>query len=256
MADIWRYRRWVWRSAVSDLHNRYAGSGLGVFWNIISPLVMLCVYVFIFTQLLVQGGNSNRLFALYVTCGFLPWVTFADGLNRSTQSFLTNSVYLKKLAVPEIVFVAQTALSTFFSMCIAVTLLICLAVVLGQGPSPSWLLIPVVVVLWQGLGFGLGMLLATINVFFRDVTQIVSVLIQIWMWSVPVIYLEDMLPAGYRWTLPFNPAYPFVVGLRAAVMDTPAPFWIGGAMLGWTLLASIIGAIVLVGLRSELRDVL
>jgi lipopolysaccharide transport system permease protein len=175
---------------------------------------------------------------------------------RGTQTFLTNAVYLKKVAIPEVVFVAQTGLSALLSMVIAVCLLLALAMVLGQTPSLTWLFIPGIVVLWQGFGFGLSLVLSTINVFFRDVGQLLGVLLQIWMWSVPIVYFEDVLPSAYRATLPFNPAYPFVVALRAAVMDTAAPWWLAGAMLGWVALALVAGGVVMSNLRSELRDVL
>src|SRR5436309_697027 len=132
MTDIWRYRTWIWESALSDLRNRYAGSSLGVFWNVVNPLIMLGIYVFIFTSLISSRAgnsvNSSVVFPLYLTCGFLPWITFADGLMRCTQTFLTNAVYLKKVAIPEVVFVAQAGLSALFSMVIAVCLLLMLAV--------------------------------------------------------------------------------------------------------------------------------
>jgi lipopolysaccharide transport system permease protein len=260
MTDIWRYRNWIWESALSDLRNRYAGSSLGVFWNVVNPLIMLGIYVFIFTTLIGSrvgtSGTSSVLFPLYLTCGFLPWITFSDGLIRCTQTFLTNAVYLKKVAIPEVVFVAQTGLSALLSMTIAVGLLLALAIVVGQPPSWTWLLLPAIIVLWQGFGFGLSLVLSTINVFFRDVGQLVGVLTQIWMWSVPIVYFEEVLPPGYRAALPFNPAYPFVVGLRAAVMSTPAPLWLGGAMFCWVALALLVGSVVLHRLQSELRDVL
>jgi lipopolysaccharide transport system permease protein len=112
------------------------------------------------------------------------------------------------------------------------------------------------VVAWQGFGFGLGLLLGTVNVFFRDVGQIMTVVLQIWMWSVPIIYLEDMLPTAYRATLPFNPVYPFVSAFRSAILDSMPPPWIWAAMLGWALVAVLVGSAVLAALRSEIRDVL
>jgi lipopolysaccharide transport system permease protein len=139
-------------------------------------------------------------------------------------------------------------------MCIAVALLPLLALFLGQPPSWAWLLLPAIVVLWQAFGFGLGLALSTINVFFRDVSQILIVLLQVWMWSVPIVYLEDMLPDPYRGLVAFNPAYPFVTALRSAVMDSVAPAWIWAAMLGWATLAIVIGSGVIFRLRGEIRD--
>jgi lipopolysaccharide transport system permease protein len=260
MRDLWHYRLWIWHTAWSDLRHRYAGSSLGMFWNIVNPLAMLAVYVFILTQMLTPRlgslGRDASGFALYLTCGFLPWITFSDGIVRSAQTFVRNAAHLKKMAIPEIVFVAQTGMSTLLSMLLVDVLLVGLAVLLGQPIGWSWLLLPLIAVVWQGFGFGLGLTLSSINAFFRDVAQILTVLLQIWMWSVPVIYLEEMLPAAYRATLPFNPLYPFVYALRAAVLQEAVPTWIYAAMCGWTALALVTGRVVLRLLQTEIRDVL
>src|SRR4051794_35719193 len=172
MRDLWRYRDWIWRSAISDLRHRYAGSGLGVFWNVLTPLAMLIIYTFVFTNVLVprfaQSTMPAYLFSLYLSAGFLPWATFTDGLARGSTALLTHSVHLKKLPIPEQVFVAQVAVSSTLSMLMIVVLLFGLALVLGQRPVWTWLLMPVVALLWQAFGFGLSFVLATLNSFFRD----------------------------------------------------------------------------------------
>jgi lipopolysaccharide transport system permease protein len=260
MSELWYHRRWIWEAAVSDLRHRYAGSALGMFWNIVMPITMLAVYVLIFTRLLgprsAANGVSSSFFVLYLSCGFLPWITFTDGLVRSAQSFLTNAVYLKKLAIPEVVFVAQTTVSATLSMFIAVALLPILVLVMGQPASWSWLLLPVIVVIWQTFGFGLGLALSAINVFFRDVAQILTVLLQVWMWSIPIVYFEDFMPAAYRPIFQLNPAYPFVTALRDTMLAADPPRWLWAAMAGWTLLALLVGGAILRGLRAELRDLL
>lgn len=261
MRSLWRYRRFIWTAALNDLRHRYAGSGLGVFWNVATPLAMMTIYTFVFSTALAPrfgaAGVTPGSFPLYLSAGFLPWVAFVDCVTRGTQSLVANSVYLKKLPIPEQVFVAQTAVSAVLGMLISVGLLIGLALVFGQSPQWTWLLLPVVVVLWQGFGFGLALALSTLNVFFRDVGQVLSVLLQIWMWSVPIVYLEDMLPQGYRAGLSFNPAYPFVRALRDAYLyaELPPP-WMWGAMLGWGLVTVSVGWMLLGRFRTEIRDAL
>ena len=261
MRSFWRYRRFIWTAALSDLRHRYAGSGLGVFWNVVTPLAMMTIYTFVFSSALGprygSTGSASGPFPLYLSAGFLPWVAFADCVTRGTQAFVVNSVYLKKLPIPEHVFVAQTAVSALLGMLIAVGLLIGLALLFGQSPHWTWLLLPLVVVLWQGFGFGLALGLSTLNVFFRDIGQVLGVFLQIWMWSVPIVYLEEMLPEAYRAGLPFNPAYPFVRALRDTYLyaELPPP-WVWGAMLGWGLAAGALGWALLGRLRVEIRDAL
>jgi ABC-type polysaccharide/polyol phosphate export permease len=110
---------------------------------------------------------------------------------------------------------------------------------------------------FREFGFGLALGLSTLNVFFRDIGQVLGVLLQIWMWSLPIVYVEEMLPEGYRAGLPFNPAYPFVRTLRALYLEAaPPPAWMWGAMLGWGLVVGALGWLLLRRLRPEIRDVL
>jgi lipopolysaccharide transport system permease protein len=259
---LWEHRGFIWNSAVADLRHRYAGSALGMFWNVLTPLAMMVMYTLIFSSIFSSRLNADRgqgavPFALYLSAGFLPWAAFADGIMRGAQALLANATYLKKLPVPEHVFSAQAATSATFGMLIAVGLVVCLALALGQRPHWTWLLLPLVTIAWQFFGFGLGMFLGTLNTFFRDVGQILGVVLQLWMWSLPVVYPEDALPAAYRATLVFNPAYPFLSALRSSLLDgVPPAAWTWLAMLGWDVLAALAGYALLHRFRSELRDVL
>jgi lipopolysaccharide transport system permease protein len=258
---LWVHRGYIWETALSDLRHRYAGSGLGVFWNVLTPLAMLALYTFIFTRVLTPGTTGDPfagdLFVLYLGSGFLPWGAFADCVARGTNALVGNAIFLKKMPIPEQVFVAQAAVSAALAMLIVEALLVLLALFRGQPPHWSWLLLPVVGVLWQVFGFGLGLFLGTLNVFFRDIAQVLTVLFQIWMWSLPVIYLEEVLPAAYRDLLPLNPAYPFLRSLRDVYLGTQLPeLWLWLAMLAWAAAACAVGLSVVAQLRSEIRDVL
>jgi lipopolysaccharide transport system permease protein len=261
MVGLWRYRRFVWDAALSDLRYRYAGSGLGVFWNVLTPLAMLALYTIIFAGMLAPrvsiGGRGAEAFVLYLGSGFLPWGGFVDGVVRGTQSLVGNAAYLKKMPIPEQVFVAQSAVTATLGMLISFVLLVGLALLLNQPPRLTWLLLPLVAVVWQTFGFGLALALGTLNVFFRDIAQLLGVAFQIWMWSLPVIYVEDILPLEYRQIVAFNPAYPFVRAIRDAFLTGQVPdmsVWL--AMLGWSVLALAVGLAILTRLRTEVRDLL
>lgn len=261
MRGLWTYRRFIWDTALADLRYRYAGSGLGVFWNVLTPLAMLAVYVVVFGSVFTQPATTGTLaaspFVLYLSAGFLPWGAFVDCLTRGTNALVTNATYLRKMPIPEQVFVAQAAGSAALGMLIAIGLLVVAALALGQPPRWTWLALPVVGVLWQGLGFGFALALGTLNVFFRDVSPIVAVVLQILMWSVPIVYPETLLPAAYRAVLPFNPVYPFLVAFRSAYLDgSLAPAWTWAAMLTWGVLMTGVGYWILAHLRAEVRDVL
>jgi ABC-type polysaccharide/polyol phosphate export permease len=259
MRSLWSYRSWIWHAALSDFTYRYAGSGLGVLWNVVTPLAMLVVYAVVFTEFAGQrfGTGSASAYVLYLSSGFLPWAAFADCLFRTTNAFVAGAPYLKKMAVPEHLFVAQAAVSATFGMLIALVLLGGMALVLRQPVSWTWLLLPAIGILWQSFGFGLGLVLSTLNAFYRDVGQVLVVALQVWMWSVPVVYPEEILPAGYRSALVLNPAYPYLRALRETYLYGRVPDvleW--AALVGWSLTAIAVGYAVLRTLRSDVRDAL
>jgi ABC-type polysaccharide/polyol phosphate export permease len=261
MTDLWRHRAFIWDAAVADLRYRYAGSSLGVLWNVLTPLAMLALYTIIFTGFMAprfgEAGLSSVKFVLYLSSGFLPWIAFSDGLVRSSQALVAKATYLKRMPVPEQVFIAQASLSAMLVMFISVALLIGLALVLGQPPLLSWLLLPAVVCCWQLFGFGMSLTLATINVFFRDVAQALTVLFQIWMWSLPVIYIEDVLPSFYHRLLALNPGYPFVRAFRAAYFgEVSVDPVLLVSMVAWIAVALAVGFLVVRGLRPDVRDAL
>lgn len=256
--NLYRYRWYIVRNALNDLRFRYAGTGLGIFWNILSPLAQIIIYTTIFSSLMtlkLPGMASGSSFALYLCSGFLPWIAFSECVTRGCNSFVDNANYLKKMPIPEQIFVAQSAMAATFGMLISLLLLIGVSLLLGHPLQWSWLLIPLVAVLFQGLGFGIGLLLSSLNVFFRDIGNILNIVMLLWFWSLPIVYVEDILPAALREILPYIPAYSYIVAFREVFLYGRNPtVWVWLNMLGLAVGASLLGYVVLRKLRPEIRD--
>jgi lipopolysaccharide transport system permease protein len=258
--SIWKYRKFIWKSAARDLWYRYAGSSMGFLWNVINPLFQIAIYTIVFSQLMViriPNLPSGFGFAIYLCAGLIPWFGFSETVSRCTNSFVENAGYLRKLAIPEQVFVAQNAGSSFFSLMIGMTLLVVVCALLGHYPAWSWLSLPVILILLQGFGFGLGLFLGVLNAFFRDISQAVGLFLQLWFWATPIVYTKNILPAGLQDWLFLNPAYPFIHSLQTVIVDQAWPAdsaWVG--MFCLSLVFPVLGYLVLRKLRPELRDVL
>jgi ABC-type polysaccharide/polyol phosphate export permease len=255
--DVLPYHRYIRQNAVRDIRHRYAGTGLGWFWHVVSPVMQIAIYYYVFSKkmhiVFDLPGVENGAFALYLCAGMLPWVSFAEAVIRGTGAFQENASYLKKLPIPGPVFVATTAMTATIQLTITLTLLFLLAIVLGLKPMLTWLLVPVVCVMWQIMGFGLGLLFGTLNVFFRDIIQMLIVFVQIWMWSVPVVYLESDFQI---WAV-VNPPFAFVHSLHELFLWgrlPSAPVWV--AMIIWPTIAATAGLFAYRRLQGELRDVL
>lgn len=255
--NLYRHRGYIWRTAWSEVRNRYAGAGLGAVWNLLQPLSMILIFTVIITGIMTREAQFGAPYPVYLCAALLPWSAFGECINRGTQSFVTHAVYLRKLPIPEQVFVAQSALATGIGLAMSFTVLLVISVALGHYPTWHWLLLPLPIVLLIGMGFGLGMMLGTLNAFIRDVGQVVPIVLQIWFWTYPVVYHIDTMPPWFQTAVQFNPVYPFMETIRALFLhrDVPGPMlWLG--MLGWTTLAGVLGYVVLRKLRPELRDVI
>jgi lipopolysaccharide transport system permease protein len=136
-------------------------------------------------------------------------------------------------------------------------LLLVAALGFGVRITWAWLAVLPMVVLLELLGFGIGLTLGSLNVFFRDIGQALGIALQMWMWLTPVVYLKDVLPLEYRRYLIYNPAFPVIDALHEIVLDGawPEP-WHWGLAAAWAAGATLLGYVVLRKLRPEIRDAL
>lgn len=260
IVNLWRYRGFIGRNALSDLRHRYAGSAAGVAWNVINPLAQILIYSVVFSQIMavrMPGGGPGAGFALYLCAGLLPWAAFSECVLRGASAFVENATYLKKLPIPEQVFVAQNAVAATVFLGISMTLLGAVTLITRGSLSLTWLGVPPVLVLFQGFGFGLGLIFSTLNVFLRDIGQVLSIALQLWMWLTPVVYVEEILPARLQGLVHQNPAYPFIDALHRMIVGGQWPSaWHWPVMLLWAGTAPIVGYLILRHFRPEIRDVL
>jgi lipopolysaccharide transport system permease protein len=258
--DLWGHRRYILAGALRDLKQRYAGSGMGILWHVVTPLAQIVVYFVVFSRFIgARGGGpySAGAYGVFLCAGILPWFVFAECVGRGTTALLANEGYLKKLAVPEGVFVAQTVATSGLTLGLYGVALMVVALFAGLPPRAAWVLIPVVMVLFLGLGFGLALILATVTVFFRDVTQIVSIVLQFWFWLTPIVYHETALGPWLTEVMRWNPPTAYILAVRRLLIEGAVPgvgdwAW----MAGLALLFSALGASILQRLSSDLRDAL
>jgi ABC-type polysaccharide/polyol phosphate export permease len=263
---LYRYRSFIWANALAELRHRYAGTNLGVVWNVLHPLALIAVYAVVFTQVFSEGGRlpvavpgvgANLTFLLFLTSALLPWLAFAECVQRGCNAFSDNAAYLKKLPIPEQVFVAQTAASATMGLVISFSLLLAISLVLGLKPAVQWLLLPLPLLALQILGFGLGLLCGTLNVFFRDIGQLLAVVLQLALWTVPVVYPKEILPAWAQAAMPWHPLYPPLDAIRELFLFRQMPStatWAG--MVVWPALVCTLAWLAFRSLRTEIRDLL
>ncbi len=260
--NLYRHRGYIWRTAWSEVRTRYAGAGLGFLWNVIQPLAMILIFTVVFTSIMrsrsisLPDGRAVH-YTIYLCAAMLPWGAFGECITRGTQAFVSNAIYLRKLPIPEQVFVAQAALGSLIHLAISFAILVAVALVLGHTPTWHWALLPIPAALLIAMAFGIGLVLGTLNAFIRDVGQVVPIVLQIGFWLYPIVYSAEALPQELRDVLILNPVYPFLTAIRDLFISGSLPtagIWLG--MLAWTAATGAVGYLVLRRLRPELRDVI
>lgn len=205
---IWAYRYFIFSSIKTEFYARFVRSRLGGLWLILHPLAQVAIYALILSQVLASklpGIESPYAYAIYLMAGMLAWTLFAEVLSRSLNIFIDNANLIKKIAFPKIALpfiIAGSALLNNLLLFVAILVVFGL---LGHVPSIQLLWIPFLIMLTLGLGLGFGLMLGIINVFIRDMGQIVPIILQFWFWLTPIVYVSSLIPQKYQALLLINP---------------------------------------------------
>lgn len=253
-----KYRGLIWRRALLDLRLKYAAADLGVLWNILHPILLVLVYTFVFTYVLQRGrADAGVPYWLFLCSGLLPWVAFSECVMQGANGFQRAAPYLRRLAVPEEVFIAERALAATLGLAISFVVLLVVALFYGLTPSWHWALLPLALVLLQALGFGIGLTLGTLCVFFRDIPPALPLLLRVGMWTAPVLYPASFIPERVRHFTLAHPVTPYMNAIRDLFLYHTLPaWWLWAMCLGWVVVSVVVGSLVLRALRCEIRDVL
>ena len=244
---------------IRDLKQRYVGSVGGFIWSFIHPIVLLVCYTFVFSVILMlrldpKVGTDN--FPLYLFCGILPWLMFQDTVVRNCGAITDNAALVTKTAIPAEILPIATTLSNLVHHLIG-TIILTVTLVFFHSINLSilWVLLylPILIILAQGLGWGV----ASLNVFFRDTTQIVNVIMVFWFWFTPVFYPIEMVPDSFRPLIAVNPMAVMVSGYRNAFLQLRQPDLEHLLFLvGWALVVYVVGALFFRQSKSAFEEVL
>lgn len=193
----------LWQMVKRDIKGRYIGSTMGIFWSVINPLIMIVIYVTVFSQLIQakwKFGGVEVGYAVYLCTALLPWLWLQESLLASCNSVLANASLLKRTVFPSAVLPPEAIISSWVHFIIAFLLFAIAMIFLGVFPG-IWLLALLPIMALQFLFLlGPAYLLATLNVFVRDTQQIVGAFLTFIFWATPIVYPESIV-AGEATTL-------------------------------------------------------
>jgi len=257
--SLWNYRGFVFGAVKREFQTRYRGSLLGGVWAVINPLAMIIVFTLIFSQVMGNRLPNNRGgafgYSVFLCGALLPWNWFAELLGRLNSVFVENASLMKKASFPRICLPTITLISTAIHFAITFALYIVFLILVGALPGLPLLAFPLVLAIQIALAVGLGLLLGTLNVFFRDVGQFTGVLLQFWFWLTPVIYTDSVLSPSVRGLLWINPMAPVADAYHAIFSAQVLPQW--GSLIYPSVLALFLlglGGVAFLRLAGEIVD--
>ena len=228
-----------------DFKGRYAGSMFGFLWSFVQPLWELALFTFIFSTVLKISplGERTESFAVFLFCGLLPWTAVHQGVFRASTSITDNANLVKKVSFPSELLVLSVVAAAILHEAIALGLFLGVLAVTGAFSWQGLPLLLLVLPLQLALTVGLGLMLGSVNVFFRDISQLLSMVLMGWFYVTPIVYPLGLLPERLRGWIELNPLATVVFLYREALL--------GGLAIPWwdtARLALCSGLVLLVGL--------
>jgi ABC-type polysaccharide/polyol phosphate export permease len=254
LRQLFRYRALVQTLVVRELKARYRGSVLGYFWSFVNPLLLLLVFSFVFTEIMPRGDDVNvEPYAVFMFCGLLPWTWFSSSLMDAANALIVNGNLIKKVMFPAEILPVVSVISNMVHFLFGMPILIGFLIYNSVELHPSELVwFPVVVAVQFILTLGLAMVLSALTVHFRDIKDLLSNLLTLWMFASPIIYPMSFLSARAKGFMDLNPFAHLAISYQE-IFFYPGPFghW------KWLLALAFAGsALFLVGywLFDRLRD--
>jgi lipopolysaccharide transport system permease protein len=248
---VWQYRELIQRLTITDFKTRYQNTFLGFFWSILSPLALALVLYFIFRNIFGQEQN----FAANLLVGVISWRFFAVGTGAALGAIVGKSSLVTKVYIPRYILVISNVLANLLSSLLEyLVLVVMLFFILGKLP-PTIFLFPLVHVLYFFLIYGIGLILSSLFVYFRDLNQIWEILINILFYCTPIIYPLSLVP---NYLLPYymlNPVTQIITIYRnIMVAGTFPPLESIITIVVFIVVTFIIGSLVFAKLQRRFAE--
>lgn len=241
--------------------SRYKGSYLGFMWTILTPLMMLVVYTFVYSEVFKSRwneGSSNKLeFAVIIFCGITTYTLFSEVVSRAPFLILSNTNYVKKVIFPLELFPIISVGSALVNAGVNFSLIIIYSIFVTGTISWTVLMLPIIIIPLLLFSLGLSWLLSALGVFLRDIGQMIGIIIQALMLLSPIFYSLDVIPQDFRWFYYLNPITYFVGDIRGIMIWGELPdFNVFSAELLVSLVICITGFIFFRKTKHGFADVL
>jgi ABC-type polysaccharide/polyol phosphate export permease len=242
-----------------ELRSKYKRSFLGWTWSLVTPLATMAVYTIVFNLFLrarpSPGVHNLHIFALWLECALLPWMFFSAGMMGSIGSVVGNASLISKTYFDRRLLPAATVGAALVSHLIEMSLLTVILVALGDWEAVAFLPIVIALIAIMALAsFGTGLLLSSLNVYFRDIEHFMSILLMVWLYLTPIIYPITAV-GRYSTIVKLNPMTEMTNCFRAVLYYGKLPTLLDiGYFTGWSMAMLVIGWVVFNRLQGNFAE--
>jgi len=248
--DLWRYRELFYFLAWRDILVRYKQSVIGVAWAVIRPLLTMLVFTVVFGNL-AKMPSENVPYPVLVFAAMLPWQFFSNALSECSNSLITNSNLITKIYFPRLIIPASSVIVCLVDFLVSSTILVLLMYWYQYWPTIKILFLPVFAILAFLAAVGGGLLLAALNVEYRDFRYIVPFIVQIGLYISPVGFSSSVIPQAWRLVYAINPMVGVIDGFRWAIFRESTTLYLPGLTVSATFVLFIFGLGIWYFRRSE-----
>ena len=227
LRNFYKYRGLMYEIVRKNIKLQYRDSVLGMFWTFLQPLMTTLVLVFIFGNVFGKSSSGVVNYPIYLLCGRLLYEFYSQATKRAMRSIRNSASVIKKVYVPKYIYPAANVVSNFITFIISLVVLVCFIaffIISNKNPphiTPYVLLAPVPILILLILAVGVGLILCTLDVFFKDIDYLYEVFCLLLFYMTPIVYKIDALKISskvFRYILMANPMYSITEMFRACVL--------------------------------------
>jgi lipopolysaccharide transport system permease protein len=199
---LFSYRELIVSLTKKELKVKYRGSVLGFFWSLLNPILTMLVYSFVFSIVLRAGIPE---FAIFLICALLPFNFLSNSVNYGASSIIANSNLVNKIYFPREIIPLSIILANLFNFLLELAALFIVMGIMGYSFYIYLYLLPVVIFIQFFLVVGMTLLVSALNVFFRDLQHLITIIMMVWFFGTPIIYPLSMVPERFQFIIKINP---------------------------------------------------
>ncbi len=243
---------------IKDIKSRYAGSGLGIFWAVMMPVFQILLYWFVFSTVMRVRPHSNAQipYVLFLLSTYFFWLAISESISRSGMTIIENADLVKKVPFPIIILPISITLSSHLQSMVGVIFFIFAFTLSGFSHLSLFLILPVLI-LQLIFSMGMGMLLAAVIPYMRDLQQIIGYVLQGMFFLSPILYGLESIPESVRGLAYLNPVTLYIESYHKIILEGALPgVWFFGAMALCSGFFLFLGIKVFMKLNEGFADIL